>query len=151
MYTKISIAYTQILLLLLLLTWFFPLVSICLLWYVWRNIIVICDVDKTLPPRYELCIKDMAAENVQNNKASSTVTPNPAATSCRKKKSEQASFLEDIKDHMDEFIHASMDEHKTCFKKTIQKMFGMSKVVAERNAEAKEVESSLPLQTTLAK
>uniref|UniRef100_A0A0V0GZ57 Putative ovule protein n=1 Tax=Solanum chacoense TaxID=4108 RepID=A0A0V0GZ57_SOLCH len=60
-------------------------------------------------------------------------------------------FLEDIKDHMDEFIHASMDEHKTCFKKTIQKMFGMSKIVAERNAEAKEVESSLPLQTTLAK
>ncbi|KAF3657104.1 putative monoacylglycerol lipase ABHD6-like [Capsicum annuum] len=93
----------------------------------------------------------MAAENVQNDKSPSPVTPNPAATSCRKKKSEQASFLEDIKDHMDEFIHASMDEHKTCFKKTVQKMFGMSKVVAERNAEAKEVESSLPLQTTLAK
>ncbi|PHT42071.1 hypothetical protein CQW23_20925 [Capsicum baccatum] len=93
----------------------------------------------------------MAAENVQNDKSPSPVTPNSAATSCRKKKSEQASFLEDIKDHMDEFIHASMDEHKTCFKKTVQKMFGMSKVVAERNAEAKEVESSLPLQTTLAK
>ncbi|XP_006365109.1 uncharacterized protein [Solanum tuberosum] len=93
----------------------------------------------------------MAAENVQNEKAPSPVTPNPAMTSCRKKKSEQANFLEDIKDHMDEFIHASMDEHKTCFKKTIQKMFGMSKIVAERNAEAKEVESSLPLQTTLAK
>ncbi|XP_015061497.1 uncharacterized protein LOC107007326 [Solanum pennellii] len=93
----------------------------------------------------------MAAENVQNEKTSSAVTPNPAMTSCRKKKSEQATFLEDIKDHMDEFIHASMDEHKTCFKKTIQKMFGMSKIVAERNAEVKEVESSLPLQTTLAK
>ncbi|KAH0727545.1 hypothetical protein MTR67_006446 [Solanum verrucosum] len=93
----------------------------------------------------------MAAENVQNEKTPSPVTPNPAMTSCRKKKSEQATFLEDIKDHMDEFIHASMDEHKTCFKKTIQKMFGMSKIVAERNAEAKEVESSLPLQTTLAK
>ncbi|KAK4740162.1 hypothetical protein R3W88_003859 [Solanum pinnatisectum] len=93
----------------------------------------------------------MAAENVQNEKTPSPVTPNPAMTSCRKKKSEQATFLEDIKDHMDEFIHASMDEHKTCFKKTIQKMFDMSKIVAERNAEAKEVESSLPLLTTLAK
>ncbi|XP_027935374.1 uncharacterized protein LOC114190615 isoform X2 [Vigna unguiculata] len=70
--------------------------------------------------------------------------------SCRKKKNEEASFMEDLKDHIDEFIHASMDEHKTCFKKTVQKMFGMSKAVAERNTDApKEVESSLPLQTTL--
>ncbi|CAN4097902.1 unnamed protein product [Withania somnifera] len=66
-----------------------------------------------------------------------------------KKKSESATFLEDVKDHIDEFIHASMDEHKSCFKKTIQKMFGMSKIVAERNAEAKEVESSLPLRTVV--
>ncbi|KAJ7969296.1 Dipeptide transport ATP-binding protein dppF [Quillaja saponaria] len=72
----------------------------------------------------------------------------PVSTSCRKKKSEEASFLEDVKDHIDEFIHASMDEHKTCFTKTIQKMFGMSKIVAERSSDsAKEVESSLPLQT----
>ncbi|KAJ8637054.1 hypothetical protein MRB53_011321 [Persea americana] len=35
-----------------------------------------------------------------------------------------------------------MDEHKTCFKKTIQKMFGMSKIVSERNAAAvNEVEN----------
>ncbi|KAH0658861.1 hypothetical protein KY290_028442 [Solanum tuberosum] len=71
------------------------------------------------------------------------------ASSCRKKKSESATFLEDVKDHIDEFIHASMDEHTSCFKKTINKMFGMSKIVAERNAEAKEVESSLPLQTVV--
>ncbi|XP_062117266.1 uncharacterized protein LOC133831117 [Humulus lupulus] len=73
----------------------------------------------------------------------------PPVTSCRKKKSEEASFLEDVKDHIDEFIHASMDEHKTCFKKTIQKMFGMSKIVADRTAEAEGVESSLPLKTTV--
>ncbi|ONK74509.1 uncharacterized protein A4U43_C03F7110 [Asparagus officinalis] len=75
----------------------------------------------------------------------------PAMQSCRKKKSENATFLEDVKDHIDEFIHASMDEHKTCFQKTIKKMFGMSKVVAERASEAekaKEVESVLPLQTS---
>ncbi|KAK3146240.1 hypothetical protein QOZ80_3BG0263490 [Eleusine coracana subsp. coracana] len=84
--------------------------------------------------------------------AAPSVPQNPAMTSCRKKKSEEATFLEDVKDHIDEFIHASMDEHKTCFKKTIQKMFGMSKVVAERSAEkAKEaeVESALPLQTSV--
>ena len=43
-------------------------------------------------------------------------------TSCRKKKNEEATFLEDLKDHIDEFVHASMDEHKTCFKKTVQKV-----------------------------
>ncbi|KAJ9152701.1 hypothetical protein P3X46_026237 [Hevea brasiliensis] len=57
--------------------------------------------------------------------------------------------MEDLKDHIDEFIHADMYEHKRCFKKTIQKMFGMSKIVAERIADAKEVESSLPLRTVV--
>ncbi|KAM5548863.1 hypothetical protein ABKV19_000335 [Rosa sericea] len=89
--------------------------------------------------------------------AATTPTPPAAAaaaatpTSCRKKKNEQATFLEDVKDHIDEFIHASMDEHVSCFKKTIDKMFKMSKVVAEKNAaDAKGVESSLPLRTTVA-
>ncbi|KAK8961370.1 hypothetical protein KSP40_PGU011399 [Platanthera guangdongensis] len=85
------------------------------------------------------------AESEQNKR----VDPNLA--SCRKKKSESATFLEDVKDHIDEFIHASMDEHKSCFKKTIQKMFGMSKIVAERNLKPEGVESSLPLQTTVSK
>ncbi|XWS62786.1 hypothetical protein CRYUN_Cryun06bG0040600 [Craigia yunnanensis] len=76
--------------------------------------------------------------------------PNPAVTSCRKKNNENSTFLEDIKDHIDEFINASMDEDKTCFRKTMHKMFGMSKIVAQRNAaDSKEVESSFPLQTTL--
>ncbi|XP_062020298.1 uncharacterized protein LOC133736719 [Rosa rugosa] len=87
--------------------------------------------------------------------AATTPTPPAAAaatpTSCRRKKNEQATFLEDVKDHIDEFIHASMDEHVSCFKKTIDKMFKMSKVVAEKNAaDAKGVESSLPLRTTVA-
>ncbi|KAK7822433.1 uncharacterized protein LOC112038598 [Quercus suber] len=74
--------------------------------------------------------------------------PSPTATvipSCRTKKNDDATFLEDLKDHIDEFIHASMDEHKNCFQKTLKKMFGMSKIVAERSSETKEVESSLPL------
>lgn len=46
----------------------------------------------------------------------------PASTSCRKKKNEGATFLEDVKDHIDEFINASMEEHKNCFKNTMQKV-----------------------------
>lgn len=47
----------------------------------------------------------------------------PAGSSCRKKKStEGATFLEDFKDHMDEFINASMEEHKNCFKNTMNKV-----------------------------
>lgn len=79
---------------------------------------------------------------------SSTVT-DPAMVSCRKKKSQDSSFLEDLRDHIDEFVNASMEEHKTCFSKTIRKMFGMSKVVATRESTAEDVESHLPLQTTV--
>ncbi|KAH0924406.1 hypothetical protein HID58_024424, partial [Brassica napus] len=78
--------------------------------------------------------------------------PKPAmASSCRRKVKEDATFFEDVKDHIDEFIHASMDEHKTCFQKTISKMFGLSKAVAEKQAEEAKggVESQLPLQTTV--
>eukprot|EP01018_Ginkgo_biloba_P020525 Gb_33557 [translate_table: standard] len=80
-------------------------------------------------------------------KGSSPSTP-PEMTSCRKKKSEDNSFVVDLMDHIDEFVHASMDEHKTCFQKTIKKMFGMSKAVAEKNSSSVPVESVLPLQTT---
>lgn len=61
---------------------------------------------------------------MDTQKAQQEKEPAPAAamTSCRKKKNDDASFLEDLRDHIDEFIHASMDEHKACFKKTVQKV-----------------------------
>ncbi|XP_057788442.1 uncharacterized protein LOC131005450 [Salvia miltiorrhiza] len=90
----------------------------------------------------------MTTEKISNDKLPAPGVPAPEVSSCRKKKSEEATFLEDVKDHINDFIHASMDEHKTCFQKSIKKMFGMSKVVAERNSQTKEVESSLPLRTT---
>ncbi|KAG6777852.1 hypothetical protein POTOM_017691 [Populus tomentosa] len=112
----------------------------------------------------------METRKSQPAKQQSSAALDPAITSCRRKKKDDATFLEDLKDHIDEFIHASMDEHKDCFTKTIKKcnrrvcalvadlrlgfyfqMFGMSKIVAERSGDAKEVESSLPLQTTVAK
>uniref|UniRef100_A0ACD6A4G6 Uncharacterized protein n=1 Tax=Avena sativa TaxID=4498 RepID=A0ACD6A4G6_AVESA len=93
----------------------------------------------------------MDPSNAQSEGSQPSVPKNPAMASCRKKKTDDASFLEDVKEHLDEFINASMDEHKSCFKKTISKMFGMSKMVAERSAAAKEaeVESALPLQTSV--
>ncbi|MBA0751554.1 hypothetical protein Gogos_000470 [Gossypium gossypioides] len=84
----------------------------------------------------------MDTQKSQPDKQSSSAAAPLVSTSCRKKKNEEATFLEDLRDHIDEFINASMEEHKTCFKKTIQKMFGMSKVVAERSAaESKEAET----------
>ncbi|CAN6460107.1 unnamed protein product [Victoria cruziana] len=84
----------------------------------------------------------MATEQAQS--------PAGTSTSCRRKKSENATFLSDLKEHIDEFVHASMDEHKTCFQKTIQKMFRLSKAVGN-NSEANGVETVLPLQTTVSK
>jgi len=53
-----------------------------------------------------------------------------ASSSCRKKKSESTTFFGEIVDHIDEFVNASYDEHKTCLQKTLNKMFGMSKAVS---------------------
>jgi hypothetical protein len=75
----------------------------------------------------------------------------PAVHSCRRNISDGTSFVADLRDHHHEFLHASMDEHRTCLTTTIKKMFGMSKAVAERSAEAQQAgaDSALPLQTTV--
>ncbi|TVU31734.1 hypothetical protein EJB05_23432, partial [Eragrostis curvula] len=77
----------------------------------------------------------------------------PAVHSCRRNISDRTSFVSDLRDHFHEFIHASMDEHRTCLTTTIKKMFGMSKAVAERSAEAQQAgaESVLPLQTSVSR
>ncbi|KAJ6412375.1 hypothetical protein OIU84_005432 [Salix udensis] len=92
-------------------------------------------------------IFQMETQKSQPEKQQSPASLDPAVASCRRKKRDDATFLEDVKDHIDEFIHASMEEHKSCFTKTMKKMFGISKTVADRSADAKEVESSLPLRT----
>jgi gas vesicle protein len=45
-----------------------------------------------------------------------------SSSSCRKKKSESTTFFSDVLDHIDEFVHASMEEHKSCLKKTLNKV-----------------------------
>ncbi|KAL1314940.1 hypothetical protein AAHE18_16G225200 [Arachis hypogaea] len=115
------------------------------------HFLVILEFLTRLKCKYEYFLREsMDTQKGQSEKQSLPTTNPSVVTSCRKKKNEEATFLEDLKDHIDEFIHASMDEHKTCFKNTVQKMFGLSKVVAEQNANAaREVESSLHLQTTV--
>uniref|UniRef100_A0A803NE44 Uncharacterized protein n=1 Tax=Chenopodium quinoa TaxID=63459 RepID=A0A803NE44_CHEQI len=46
----------------------------------------------------------MEAQKSESATKPSTSAPAAAATSCRKKKSEEAAFLEDIKDHIDECL-----------------------------------------------
>ncbi|KAL9250139.1 hypothetical protein AKJ16_DCAP09074 [Drosera capensis] len=58
-----------------------------------------------------------------------------AVTSCHKKKSEDTTFFKDLKDHFDEFIHASNDERKACLKETVQKTFVMPKIFRKSEAE----------------
>ena len=66
----------------------------------------------------------MDSSNTQSEGSQPPVPPkSPTMSSCRKKKNDyDDTFLKDVKEHIDEFIHDSMDEHKTCFKKTIQKV-----------------------------
>ncbi|XP_010416922.1 PREDICTED: uncharacterized protein LOC104702708 [Camelina sativa] len=96
----------------------------------------------------------MASQTNQTVETKQIETENPPKpqeplSSCRKRvKDESATFFENLKDHMDEFIHASMDEHKTCFNETMNKIFGTTfSKTDEKQAEAKEVvEIHAPLQ-----
>nr|XP_027193124.1 uncharacterized protein LOC105852665 [Cicer arietinum] len=50
------------------------------------------------------------------------VKPAPSVTFCQRKKSGNGSFVSKLRNHFHEFIHASVDEHKTCLRNTIQKL-----------------------------
>ncbi|KAL0885638.1 hypothetical protein Bca101_009621 [Brassica carinata] len=81
--------------------------------------------------------EEMESQKEKDPKAAASTT-----SSCRKYvNDDNATFLANLKDHFNEFINASMDEHKTCFKNTIDKILGRSKEVG-----TKEAESRPPLQ-----
>nr|XP_018685012.1 PREDICTED: uncharacterized protein LOC108953452 isoform X2 [Musa acuminata subsp. malaccensis] len=44
----------------------------------------------------------------------------PASSPCWKKKAPDAGFLANVKDHLDQFVGTSMDQHRICLKKTIR-------------------------------
>jgi hypothetical protein len=63
------------------------------------------------------------SEQAQSSvKVETESAPKVVASSCRKKKSESTTFFGDVLDHIDEFVHASMEEHKSCLKKTLNKV-----------------------------
>lgn len=70
----------------------------------------------------------------------------PVVSSCRRKKNfGSGSFVSDLRAHIHEFLHASMDEHRICLVDTFKKM--KSKIYREKSvAGSNEGEASLPLQ-----
>lgn len=66
---------------------------------------------------------------------------------CQRNKSENGSFVNKLRNHVHEFIHASMDEHKRCLRDTMHKMFNASKIF-EKKGNRSEGEISLPLQSS---
>ncbi|XP_024539984.1 uncharacterized protein LOC112349582 [Selaginella moellendorffii] len=65
-------------------------------------------------------------EKKEETKEEKTPTPQepPVPRSCRKRSNPDASFIQDVRDHLDEFMSASMEDHKNCFMNTLGKMFG---------------------------
>lgn len=73
---------------------------------------------------------------METQKTQAETPPKPAtSSSCRKMVKDDANFLEDVKDHIDEFINASMDDHKNCFNKTIKKVLSPLSSLELRSTE----------------
>ncbi|CAH2061580.1 unnamed protein product [Thlaspi arvense] len=73
--------------------------------------------------------EEMESQNIETE---NQATPAVAA-SCRKYASDDnATFLENMKGHFNEFVNSSMEEHKTCFKNTMDKILSQSSMMFER-------------------
>ncbi|KAL8156326.1 hypothetical protein AgCh_001428 [Apium graveolens] len=62
----------------------------------------------------------------------------PASSSCYFKKPEASTFFDNFKLRFDEFVSAPLDDHKACFKNTIQKVSEMPKAIKEKISLLKE-------------
>lgn len=76
------------------------------------------------------------------------VKPAPSVTFCQRKKSGNGSFVSKLRNHFHEFIHASVDEHKTCLRNTIQKIFKASTNFGKNSENAYENENSVQLHSS---
>ncbi|KAG0464481.1 hypothetical protein HPP92_020127 [Vanilla planifolia] len=52
---------------------------------------------------------------------------------CRKKKPVDDGLLADMKDHLDQFVHTSMEQHRICLKKTIRDLSDFVKLRKSRS------------------
>ncbi|KAF8095365.1 hypothetical protein N665_0335s0013 [Sinapis alba] len=83
------------------------------------------------------------------NTESQTTTP-ASTTSCKKHvNDDNATFLANLKDRFSEFVNTPMEEHKTCFKNTMDKVssqFSLSPWMSQKKVDdVKEVGSPSPL------
>ncbi|RDX99091.1 hypothetical protein CR513_17907, partial [Mucuna pruriens] len=77
-----------------------------------------------------------------NNKQTDEKRPVNSASKvsfCQRNKSGNGSFVSNLRNHFHEFIHASADEHKTCLRNTIQKIFNASKFLGKSGDSTNEV------------
>ncbi|KAG5061080.1 hypothetical protein AAZX31_01G163300 [Glycine max] len=82
-----------------------------------------------------------------NNKQTDEKRPASRDSFCQRKKSENGSFVSNLRNHFHEFIHASADEHKTCLRNTIQKILNASKIFGKDRDSTNEGDS-VPLQSS---
>ncbi|CAJ1930132.1 unnamed protein product [Sphenostylis stenocarpa] len=85
-----------------------------------------------------------------NNKQADEQQPVKSASRvsfCQRKKSDNGSFVSQLRNHFHEFIHASADEHKTCLRSTIQKIVDASKLFG-KNGDSTNEGDSVPLQSS---
>ncbi|KAK7406699.1 hypothetical protein VNO78_08329 [Psophocarpus tetragonolobus] len=85
-----------------------------------------------------------------NNKQTDEKQPVNSASRvsfCQRRKSENGSYVSNLRKHFHEFIHASADEHKTCLSNTIQKILNASKAFG-KNGDSTNEGDSVPLQSS---
>lgn len=72
--------------------------------------------------------------DTQINQTENLPTPAVVSSSCRKfVKDDNATFLANLKDQINEFVHASMDEHKTCFQNSMNKVLSQLSISPEKS------------------
>lgn len=67
----------------------------------------------------------------------------PATSPCWKKKEPDAGFLDDVKDHLGQFVSTSMDQHRICLKKSIRGISDYLKLRKQRKVCDRKLDSIL--------
>lgn len=82
---------------------------------------------RELQANFALVAMSESAEIAKGEAASASAFAVPPPSACRKKKSEvDEGFVKDLINHIDEFVNASYDEHKSCLQKTVSKVMSFS-------------------------
>ncbi|KDP24351.1 hypothetical protein JCGZ_25647 [Jatropha curcas] len=91
---------------------------------------------------------DSAIANNPITESEGTSIPLPNKSFCQRSDSENGGFVSVLRTHFHEFVHSSMDDHKTCLRTIFHKAYGRLKNLGGNSLSANEVASSLPLSNT---